>query len=102
MTETPEQSTSISSILAGLLVGAAIGGAVSLLFAPKPGRETREELAQRLDELKECVDETTRQVTECVKERLDEVKADLAKAVEDARTVAAQHADELHRRREMP
>ena len=40
-------------MLAGVGLGAIIGAAAGLLFAPKPGAETREELADKLKELKD-------------------------------------------------
>jgi gas vesicle protein len=40
-------------MLAGVGLGAIIGAAAGLLFAPKPGAETREELAEKLKELKD-------------------------------------------------
>lgn len=39
-------------MLAGVGLGAIIGAAAGLLFAPKAGTETREELAGRLKEVK--------------------------------------------------
>ncbi|HRK23085.1 MAG TPA: YtxH domain-containing protein [Fimbriimonadaceae bacterium] len=39
-------------MLAGVGLGAIIGAAAGLLFAPKAGSETREELAGKLKELK--------------------------------------------------
>lgn len=35
----------------GLLVGGLIGAALGILFAPKSGRETREDIARKTDEL---------------------------------------------------
>jgi gas vesicle protein len=34
-------SNSTSNLLIGLLIGAAIGATIGILFAPKPGHETR-------------------------------------------------------------
>jgi len=39
-------------MLAGVGLGAIIGAAAGLLFAPKAGTETREELASKIKELK--------------------------------------------------
>lgn len=39
-------------MLAGVGLGAIIGAAAGLLFAPKAGQETREELAGKIKELK--------------------------------------------------
>lgn len=35
----------------GLFLGAAVGAAIGLLYAPRPGAQTRRELASRSDEL---------------------------------------------------
>lgn len=40
----------MKKFLLGLAVGAGLGAALGLLFAPKEGKKTREELAQRLKE----------------------------------------------------
>ena len=38
--------------LRGVVHGAIIGGAIALLYAPKPGRQMREELSERLDQVR--------------------------------------------------
>ena len=98
MAETPQQSECRGSLIAGLLIGAAIGAALSLLYAPKSGRELRADIAGQLDELKDTVDHTARQVAQATKERLVEMKSDLTAAIESARATAAEHAAELSRR----
>lgn len=40
-------------LVKGLVVGGLIGAAIGILFAPKSGRETREELSRKTDELLE-------------------------------------------------
>jgi gas vesicle protein len=40
-----------SDLLTGLFIGGLIGAALGVLFAPKSGRETREDLARKADEL---------------------------------------------------
>lgn len=41
----------LGSFITGLLTGAAIGGAIALLYAPKSGNETREQIKQKLEDL---------------------------------------------------
>ena len=41
----------VSSFITGLLAGAAIGGAIALLYAPQSGKETREQIKLKLAEL---------------------------------------------------
>lgn len=95
MTETPEQSLSWGSWITGLAVGAVAGLTVALLYAPRSGKETREELIVRLDDLRERVDETTRNLTDAAKTRLEETKADLSQAIEATRVAATERAAEL-------
>jgi gas vesicle protein len=40
-----------NSFLTGLLTGAAIGGIIALLYAPKSGKETREQIKGKFEEL---------------------------------------------------
>jgi gas vesicle protein len=39
------------SFISGLLAGVAIGSVIALLFAPKSGKETREQLKQKLGDI---------------------------------------------------
>jgi len=41
----------LNSFITGLLAGAAVGGVIALLYAPKSGKETREQLKQKLEDL---------------------------------------------------
>ncbi len=46
--------------MAGILVGALIGGALGILFAPEPGEETREIVADKARQLKDAAAEKGR------------------------------------------
>ena len=48
--------------LAGVLVGVLIGAALGLVFAPEPGEETRERVAQKARQFKEAAAERGRSV----------------------------------------
>lgn len=52
MSRESEENNSFLYLLAGVGLGAIIGAAAGLLLAPKAGTETREELAEKLKELK--------------------------------------------------
>lgn len=58
--------------LAGMLVGALIGASLGLLFAPEPGEETRELVAERARRLKESAAERGRHVLKRGEEALEE------------------------------
>jgi gas vesicle protein len=52
MSKHEDESSVMLYMLAGVGLGAIIGAAAGLLFAPKAGSEIREDLADRLKELK--------------------------------------------------
>ena len=59
-----------SSFVIGFVVGAIAGLAIGFLYSPRPGKETRELLKAKTEEMKEKAVE----VTEKVKETAAEVK----------------------------
>lgn len=76
MSESDEKSTMLY-VLAGVGVGALIGVAAGMLFAPKAGTETREDLSEKFKELKAKTEEW---VTE-QKAKRNSAKADETPAV---------------------
>lgn len=52
-----EKSNNTGKLIGALLVGAAIGGALGILFAPNKGSETRKKLLSKGEDLKDAVAE---------------------------------------------
>jgi gas vesicle protein len=85
-----EEKCNSSNILVALLIGAAVGGGVALLTAPRSGRETREKLRGLAGEASERI----RRIAEDAEERIAEVlqegkntvaeKRDMVKAAVEA------------------
>ncbi len=46
-----------NKLVTGLIAGAALGAVAGLLFAPKPGKESRQIVAIRADELRNKADD---------------------------------------------
>lgn len=75
-----------SSFLAGLVTGAAIGGILALLYAPRSGKETREHLKEKFHELEkelENLKEQAKQKTGKIKEDIAKKLADLEREIEN-------------------
>ncbi|MFH0841532.1 MAG: YtxH domain-containing protein [Bacteroidota bacterium] len=67
------------SFIGGLLTGAVIGGVVALLFAPKSGKETREDIKRKLEEYGKQVENIKAKASQKSKQ----VREDLAGKIED-------------------
>jgi gas vesicle protein len=76
----------VSSFITGLLAGAAIGGVIALLYAPQSGKETRDQLKQKLDDLEKEFDtlkSRAAQKTGSMRKDLADKLADLQKEIDN-------------------
>ena len=71
--EKPENNN--GKLIGALLVGAAIGGALGILFAPNKGSETRKKLAAKGEDLSDSIKEKFTDLTENVKKDAESLKA---------------------------
>jgi gas vesicle protein len=79
------------SFITGLLAGAVIGGVIALLYAPQSGKETREKLRQKFNDLEKELEtlkvkagEKSQKVKSDIAARLAEIQKEidnLSKAV---------------------
>lgn len=108
-----EKRGSFVSSFKGFLFGGLIGAALGMLFAPKAGKETREEIKARTDEMlqkgkdtygtqKERLQgavqsgrQTATKKTEEVKERIEETRARVRKGIDTASEYARQRMGAL-------
>ncbi|HEX8390602.1 MAG TPA: YtxH domain-containing protein [Candidatus Saccharimonadales bacterium] len=84
------------AVLAGL-----IGAALGVLFAPRSGKETREDLKRRADEAKKTGDHTTARMKDTLRESAAEVKEtvkrsskELGDLADEAKVRASRIADD--------
>jgi len=83
------------SSLTYLFVGAAIGAAVALLFAPSSGVETRRSLKRRAGQLKALAEERVDDIEDRVSEGTAKLKTRVRGAVDEARTSASEVGDAI-------
>ncbi len=67
-----ERGTSVGTILISFLAGAALGSGLALLFAPKSGREMREQIKDLTDDAVDRIREYARDAQEKVKSTYEE------------------------------
>lgn len=104
---TENRSTS-SDTLFVLLVGAVVGAAAGLLFAPRPGRDTRKRVRRWIDEVEESLEDddmesllakgkdVLREKADHVRTRVESALRDKAKEVRGTvESTLKQKADEL-------
>ncbi|MFP3949177.1 MAG: YtxH domain-containing protein [Gemmatimonadota bacterium] len=84
------------------LLGALVGAGLALLFAPRSGEETRQELEERARNLKTSAEERVREAQRQLEERLEEARAgvqsrvdNVRHAVDEGRQAAGQARHEL-------
>ncbi|MDO9079939.1 MAG: YtxH domain-containing protein [Desulfuromonadales bacterium] len=76
-----EEKCNGSNVLVALLIGAAVGGGIALLTAPRSGRETRDKLRGLAGETSERI----RKIAEEAEERIAEVLQEGKNAVAEKR-----------------
>lgn len=77
-----ENSNNTGKIIGALLVGAAIGGILGVLFAPDKGSETRKKISGKTDDLTEALKEKMNAFLEQAKQEFEAAK-DRATALAD-------------------
>lgn len=68
--------------LAGLVVGAAVGAGLALLFAPAPGRTTRRRVRRKVEALERDVSERLEGAAKVARKELSDRRAELRERIE--------------------
>lgn len=72
--EKQQKKENALKVLSGLAIGTAIGGAIGILFAPKAGIETRQEISGKVKETAAATREKVKETVQEVKEIVEELK----------------------------
>jgi gas vesicle protein len=78
-----ENTNDNGKIIAALLVGAVIGGALGILFAPAKGSETRKKLIGATGDLTDSLKEKFEEFMENAKKELAVKKEEMGQVIED-------------------
>lgn len=73
--------------LRGVVHGMIIGGAVALLYAPKPGRQMREDLSERLDRVRGQMQPVLDQAQGVVESARPQVERGISRAQQQAQRI---------------
>ena len=105
-----DRGTSVGTILISFLAGAALGSGLALLFAPKSGREMREQIKDLTDDAVDKIKEYARDAQDRIKttyedgkELVKEKKTIISSAIEAGKEAMEREKEKLseeHKSRE--
>jgi gas vesicle protein len=91
--------------LGSFVLGALVGAGLALLFAPRTGEETQEELKEHARKLRSAAEERVREAQRQLEDRLDDVREGvqtrldgMKEAVSAGRTAAVDARDDLEKK----
>ncbi len=81
-------------LLSGIILGAAAGAALGILFAPEKGKETRKKIAKKSQDLSGTVASKFNELGEVLKEKFDNIKGDANDMIAKGKQTAKDVKDE--------
>ncbi len=72
-----ENSNNTINVIGALLIGAAIGGTLGILFAPAKGSDTRKKISRKGEDIKDAVKEKLDEFLDSISEKFEEVKEEV-------------------------
>ena len=81
-----ENSNNTGKMIGALLVGAAIGGVLGILFAPDKGSETRKKIAGKTSDLADSLKDKFNELLEEAKKEFEAAKEKAAEFAENGKS----------------
>lgn len=88
---------SSSKLLSGLLLGAAAGAVLGILFAPDKGTETRRKIAQKSNDFKDTVRNKFNELGEAISEKYDSIRGEANDIIDKGKEKAQNFKEDAKR-----
>ncbi len=73
-------------LLTGVIIGAAVGAALGILFAPESGKDTRKKIAKKGSDLGDTVRNKFNEFGEVLQEKYENIKNEATNLMEKGKT----------------
>lgn len=80
-----ENSNNALPVISALLIGAAIGGVLGILFAPAKGTDTRKKICKKGEDYSDAVKEKFDDILDSISEKFEKVKEEVSDFAEECK-----------------
>ena len=81
-------------LITGVVLGAAVGAALGILFAPDKGKETRKKIAKKGSDLGDTVRNKFNELGEALQEKYDSIRGEAGDLMKKGKDKANEYKDE--------
>jgi gas vesicle protein len=89
------RKASMLSFAGGAVFGAVMGVLAGILFAPKSGKETRDEIGNTFKEIKEKVAKEVSEMSDLTKRKYNQMVRGVVGAYQEAKKISPDQADDI-------